>query len=48
MQCMFFANIFNAEVIDDEYELHWPPFVFPKAGEEFALVVAAFVESLFE
>ena len=48
MKRMFFANICNAEIIDDECELYWSPFVLPKAWDELALVVAAFIESFLE
>ena len=43
---MFFADILHAEIVDDEGELNWSPFVLPKAWEQLALVVTAFVETL--
>ena len=46
MEGMFFANIFHAEIVDDEGELYWSPFVLPKAWHQLALVVTAFVEAL--
>jgi hypothetical protein len=48
MKHMFLANIFNSKIIDDECAFYWLPFMFPKAGDELALVVAAFVKSFFE
>jgi hypothetical protein len=40
MDGMFFTNIFNSEVVYDESEHDGPPFVAPKTGGAFALVVA--------
>ena len=48
MKSMFFADIFNAKIICDEFELYWSSFVFPKAWDELTLVVAAFVELFFK
>ena len=45
---MFFTNILDPEVVDDQCEPYWSPFVFPKTWYEFALVVAVFVESFLE
>jgi hypothetical protein len=46
--CVFLANVFNPEVIDDECELYRPRVVLPKAGYQFALVIAALVQTFFE
>ena len=43
---MFFANIFHAEIVDNKGELDWSPFVLPKAWDQLALLVTAFVEAL--
>ena len=45
---MFFAYILDTEVIDNKRELDWSPFVLPKAWDQLALVVSAFVEALLE
>ena len=42
---VFAPDIFYPEIVDDQCEPYWPPFVFPKAGYKLALVVAVFVES---
>ena len=46
MEGMFFADILHAEIVDDEGELDWSPFVLPKAWHQLALVVTTFVEAL--
>ena len=45
---MFFANIFNAEIVDNKRELYWSSFVIPKAKYKLALMVAALVEATLE
>ena len=45
---VFFANIFDSEIVYYECELDRAGVVFPEAGDEFALVVAVFVESFLE
>jgi hypothetical protein len=39
MKRMLLANIFNTEIVDNELELYWVPFVLPKAGDKLALMV---------
>ncbi len=48
MLCMFFANVFHTEVIDNQCELYGSCVVFPKARYQLALSVSVFVETLFE
>ena len=44
---MLFADVCDAKS-SRTCELYWSPFVLPKSRDELALMVAAFVESLFE
>ena len=46
--CVFFADIFYSKVIDYKCELYWSCFMTPWSSDEFALVIAVFVESFFE
>ncbi len=48
MLCMFFANVFDVEVIDNQCELYGSCVVLPKARYQFALSVSVFVEAFFE
>ncbi len=48
MLCMFFANIFDAEIIDDQCELYGSCVVLPKSRYQFALPVSVFVEVFFK
>ncbi len=48
MLCMFFANVFDAEVIDNQCELYGSCVVLPKSRYQFALLVSMFVEAFFE
>ena len=48
MECMFFADIFHPEVVDNQCELDWVPFVAPESWYQLALVIASFVESFFQ
>ena len=45
---VFLANVFHPKVINDQCELYRPCVMFPKAGYQFALSVAVFVQTLFE
>ncbi len=45
---MFFANVFDAEVIDNQCELYGSCVVLPKARYQFAFLVSVFVEVFFE
>ena len=46
--CMFFANVFDAEIIDIQCELYGSCVVLPKSRCQFALPVSMFVEAFFE
>ncbi len=48
MLCMFFADVFHAEVINNQCELYWSCVVFPKARYQLALLVSLFVETFFK
>ncbi len=48
MLCIFFANVFHSEVIDNQCELYWSCVVFLKARYQLALLVSMFVEMFFE
>ena len=48
MLCMFFADVFDAEVINNQCELYGPCVVLPKARYQFAWSVFVFVEAFFE
>ncbi len=45
---VFLANVFHSKVVHDQCELYWPCVVFPKAGYQFALLVAVFVQTFLE
>ena len=48
MLCMFFANVFDAKVIDNQCELYGSCVVLPKSRYQFALPVSMCVEAFFE
>jgi hypothetical protein len=48
MLCMFFANVFDAEIINNQCELYGSCVVLPKSGYQFAFLVFVFVEVFFE
>ncbi len=48
MLCMFFANVFDAEIINNQCELYVSCVVLPKSRYQFALPVSVFVEAFFE
>ena len=48
MECVFFANVLDSKIIDDQSKLHWAPFVRSQARDELALVVAMLVQPFFE
>ena len=48
MECVFFADIFHSEVVDNQCDLDWAPFVAPESWYQLALVIASFVESFFQ
>ena len=48
MKIMLFANILNPEVVYHQGEPNGVPIVFPKPGDELALAIPMFVETLFE
>jgi hypothetical protein len=48
MLCMFFANVFDAKVIENQCELYGSCVVLPKARYQFALSVSVLVEAFFE
>ncbi len=48
MLCMFFANVFDAEIINNQCELYGYCVVLPKSRYQFALPVSVFVEAFFE
>ena len=45
---MFFAHVFDSEVVDDETEADGSPIVDPQSWRVVALVISMFVESFFE
>ncbi len=47
MLCMFFANVFDAKVINNQCELYGSCVVLPKSNQ-FSLLVSVFVEAFFE
>jgi hypothetical protein len=47
MLCMFFANVFDAKVIDNQCELYGSCVVLPKARYLFALLASVLVEAFF-
>ncbi len=48
MLCMFFANIFDAEIVDNQCELYGSCVVLPKSKFQFAMLVSVFVEVFFK
>jgi hypothetical protein len=48
MKSMLFANILNLEVVYHQGEPVGMPIVFPKSGDELALAIPMFVETLFK
>ncbi len=48
MLCMFFADVFDAKIVDNQYELYGSYIVLPKSRYQFALPVYVFVEAFFE
>ncbi len=48
MLCMFFADVFDAEIMDNQCELYGSCVVLPKSRYQFALLVCVFVEAFFE
>ena len=46
--CMFFANIVDAKIIDNQCELYGSCGVLPKSKYQLALLVSMFVEAFFE
>jgi hypothetical protein len=48
MLCMFFADVFDAKIIDNQCELYGSCVVLPKSSYQFALSVTVFVEAFFE
>jgi hypothetical protein len=45
---MFFAKVFDAEIIDNQWELYGSCVVLPKSWYQFALLVSVFVEAFFK
>jgi hypothetical protein len=43
--CMIFANVFDANIIDNQCELYGSCVVLPKYRYQFALLVSVFVEA---
>ncbi len=48
MLCMFFADVFDEEIIDNQRELYGSCVVLPKSWYQFALPVSMIVEAFFE
>ncbi len=48
MLCMFFANVFDVEIINNQCELYGSCVELPKSRYQFALPVSVFVEAFFE
>jgi hypothetical protein len=48
MLCMFFANVFDTEVINNQCELYRSCVMLPKARYQFALSVSVLVEAFYE
>ncbi len=48
MLCMFFTNIFDAKIINNQCELYGSCVVLPKSGYRFVLSVSMFVEVFFK
>ena len=45
---MLLPDVFNPKIVNDKGEYDRSPVMLPKAGNEFALSVAAFVQPLFK
>jgi hypothetical protein len=48
MLSMFFADVFDAKIINKQCELYGSCVVLPKSGYQFALSVSMFVETFFK
>jgi hypothetical protein len=48
MLCMFFVDVFDAKVIDNQRELYGSCVVLSKARYQFVLLVSVFVEAFFK
>ncbi len=48
MLCIFFVDLFDAEIIDNQCELYVSCVVLPKFRYQFALWVSVFVEAFFK
>jgi hypothetical protein len=48
MLCMFFVDVFDTEVINNQCELYGSCVMLPKARYKFALLVSVFVEAFLE
>ncbi len=48
MLCMFFADVFDAKIIDNQCELYGSCVMLPKSRYQFSLPVSMFVEAFFE
>jgi hypothetical protein len=47
MLCMFFADVFAAEIVDNQCQLYGSCDVLPKSRYQFALPLSVFVEAFF-
>jgi hypothetical protein len=45
---VFATDVFDSEVVDDQCELNGSGHVFPEAWDQFALIIAVLVQTLFE
>ncbi len=48
MLCMFFADVFDAEIVGNQCDLYGSYVMLPKSRYQFALPVSVFVEAFFE
>jgi hypothetical protein len=48
MVCMFFANVYDAKIINNQCELYGSCIVLPKSRYQFVLLLSVFVEACFE
>ncbi len=48
MLCIFFSNIFDAKIVDNQCELYGSCVVLPKSMYQFALPVSVFAEAFFK
>ncbi len=48
MLCLFFANVFDAKIVNNQCELYGSCVVLSKSRYQFALPVSVFVEAFFE